>query len=193
MKVQNIVLSRIKKIASECKKELIHFIFPAYCMHCQEIEIESSQLFCISCKEWIQRFPLDECLPFKAVAVEREGIALSLLRASKESSYPEVISTMAALMAFQIIDLKWPLPEIIIASPKEPVNILLALELSRFFKAPVKNCLKSELEWKRPEICSDQIVFLVDLILPFSSSWEILEEAAPLQIFQIGFCKAEAF
>ena len=178
MKIQNIVLNQAKSIV----KELIHFVFPAYCLHCKEVEIKARELFCFFCREWIQRFPLNECLPCKAVALEKEGIALSLLKGIKGACQAEVISTMASLMAFQVIDLKWPFPEIIIPSPKEPVNALLAKELSHFFQAPIKKLLKTENTWKKKSLCSDKNILVVELMLPFSSSWEVLEEAAPLQV-----------
>ena len=191
MKNQSIVLSRVRNLIKECKKELIHFVFPSYCVHCREIE--TSQLFCSSCKEFIQRFPVDECEPHKAVAVEKEGVALSLLRESRGALSQEVLSTMAAFMVIQMIDLKWPMANLIIPSPKDPINILLAKELSQVFQVPIKNCLKTETEWKRPGVFSDQIILVVSLTLSFSSSLEILEEAAPLEVFQIGFCKSETF
>jgi len=189
LKTQNIVLNLARNIV----KELIHFVFPAHCLHCKEIEIEARDLFCSSCKEWIQRFPLTECPPFKAVALEKEGIALSLLKEVKGPCQAEIISTMASLMAFQIIDLKWPFPDLIIPSPKDPINLLLAKELSHFFQAPTKQLLKTQNTWKKQVMCSDKNILVVELILPFTTTWGVLEEAAPKQIYEIGFCRLDAF
>jgi hypothetical protein len=147
----------------------------------------------MSCREWIQRFPLDECLPFKAVALENEGIALSLLKGVRGPCQSEIISTMASLMAFQIIDLKWPFPDIIIPAPKDLVNVLLAKELSHFFQVPMKKLLKEENTWRKKRLYSDKTILVVDLVLFFNRSWGVLEEAAPKQVYEIGFCRQDSF
>lgn len=170
---QSIVLNRAKSLV----KKFVHFIYPAYCIHCQEEAVDSHQLLCLYCKELIERFPLDQCEPYKAVAVEKEGVSQSLLKEVKGSLSQEVISTMAALMAFQVIELKWPLPDQIVPSSKDPIDVLLAKELSKMFGVPLQ---------KRYYNCSDQTVLAVGLML---DPLEEIEEAAPLQVFQIGFCK----
>jgi hypothetical protein len=125
----------------------------------------------------MQRFPLDQCEPHKAVAVEQEGVTLSLLKEVKGALSQEVISTMAALMAVRIIELKWPLPDLIVPSSKDPVNLLLTKELSKIFEVAMQ---------KRRYSCSERTILAVGLML---DSLEEIEEAAPLQIFRIGFCK----
>ncbi len=170
---QSIVLNRAKSLV----KKLIHFIYPAHCIHCQEEAVGSHQLLCLYCKELIERFPLDQCEPYKAASVEKEGVILSLLKEVKGAFSQEVISSMSALMAVQIIELKWPLPDLIVPSSKDPINILLAKELSKIFGVAVQ---------KKQYNCSDQTVLAVGLML---DPLEEIEEAAPLQIFQIGLCK----
>ena len=140
--------------------------------------VDASQLLCSHCKELIERFPLDQCEPYKAAAVEKEGVALSLLKEVKGSLSQEVISTMAALMALQLIELKWPLPDLIVPSSKDSINLGLAKELAKMFGVPLQK--------RRYNNCSDKTVLVVGLIL---ETLEELEEAVPLQIFQIGFCK----
>jgi len=170
---RSIVLNRAKSLV----KKLIHFIYPAHCIHCEEEVVDSPQLLCSHCKELIERFPLDQCEPYKAVALEKGGIAESLLKEVKGALSQEVISTMAALMAVQIIELKWPLPDLIVPSSKDPINLLLAKELSTIFEVAIE---------KIYQCCCDKTVLAVGLML---DPLEEIEEAAPLQIFRIGFCK----
>lgn len=189
MKSPNIVLNRVKTLIKACRKELIHWFFPSYCLHCLEEEVETPSLFCCSCRNWIERFPLEECLSKVAVAVEKEGLTSTLLRERSGSFKEEVILIMASFMALQMIELKWPLPSVIIPSPNDPTNILLAQELSRFFQVPIKKCLKTENKWKKKPLLSEDRILFVELKLSFSRPFEILEEAAPLMLFYIGFCK----
>jgi hypothetical protein len=170
---RSIVLNRAKSLV----KKLIHFVYPADCIHCQEEAVDSDQLLCFYCKDLIERFPLDQCEPCKAVAVVKEGITLSLLKEVRGSLSQEVISTMAALMAVQMIELKWPLPDLIVPSNKDSINVLLAIELSKIFGVALQ---------KKHCNCSDKIVLAVGLI---EETLEGLGEAAPLQFFQISFCR----
>ena len=139
--------------------------------------VDVSQLLCPYCKELIERFPLDQCEPYKAAAVEKEGVALSLLKEVKGSLSQEVISTMAALMALQLIDLKWPFPDLIVPSSKDSINLPLAKELAKIFGVSLQ---------KKRYNCSDKVVLAVGLML---ETLEEIEEAAPLEIFQISFSK----
>ena len=190
MKSPSTVLHQIKTLVKETRKSLLHFVFPAYCIHCQEEDVESDFLFCSSCQEMIEPFPLDYCFTKKAVAVEKEGVVLALLRERNGSMQQEVLTTMAALMALQILHLQWPIPDIILSSPLDPVNRLLAEILSSWFAVPSHHWIQSESLW-RPKICSDKVLLVVDLFLSFSASWDLLHEGAPSQIFMIGFCQKE--
>lgn len=175
-------------LVKESKKSILHFIFPSFCIHCEEEPLEADLLFCSSCQELIEIFPEDCCLSNKAVVVEKEGAILSLLRERKGAMQQEVLTTMAALMAFQILRLKWPIPDKILSSPMDPVNCDLAKILSSWFDVPYCNWIKTENFWK-PGICSDQILLIVDLFLSFSTSWDLVQEGAPSQVFLIGLCQ----
>ncbi len=174
-------------LVKETINSLLHFIFPSHCIHCQQEVVGCDLLFCHSCREWIELFPEQRCFPYKAVAVEKEGIVLSLIRESTGSMQQEVLSTMAALMAFQIHKLQWPLPNRILYSPEDPRNKSLALILSSWFDIPCYNWIQSQERWN-PGNCSDQILLVLDVFLSFSTSWDLLQEGNPSQIFMIGFC-----
>ena len=189
MKSQNTVLNPIRSLA----KELLHFVFPSFCLHCKSERVDSSKLFCVLCEEWIYRFPLDECLVNKAVSLEREGIALSLLREKKGACESQVLSTMAAFMALQVLELNWPSFDFLIPSPNNSINYKLAKEVASYFNIPVKNCLKSSTEWRRHQNCSDRSLLVVDIELVFSTSLDILEEASPSRVYYIGLCRSGSF
>ena len=86
----NTVLSRIRKIGNACKNELIHFLFPVQCLHCQEVDVDYPMLFCNECKHLIERVPLKDCKPFQAVSVVREGLALSLLKEVRKDFFKKM-------------------------------------------------------------------------------------------------------
>jgi hypothetical protein len=174
----------------EIKDSLLHFVFPSHCLHCQEEEVGQTFLFCVDCRELIELFSIDHCLPYKAVAVEKEGAVLSLLRERNGSLQKEIISTMAAFMVFQMLKLKWPLPDRILSSPLDPINRMLSKIISSWFDIPFSDWIRSENVWT-PKICSDELLLVVDCFLSFSTSWDLLQEGAPSQVFIIGFCQKD--
>jgi hypothetical protein len=180
---QSIVSNCVKTLI----KELLYFVFPSYCVHCEEEEVEAGQLFCFYCCSLIERAPLDSISANAAVAVERQGVGYSLLQMSHSFCQQETIKTMAAWIVLQLLDLPWPKPDLIIPSPEDSANHLLSKEVAHFLQVPMKPWLLSRTRWRRPGILSDRVVLVVGLTLgPYL---DILEEAAPSQIFQIGFCE----
>lgn len=174
-------------LVKETISSLLHFIFPSHCIHCEQEVVECDLLFCRSCQEWIELFPEQHCFPCKAVAVEKEGIVMSLIRESNGSMQQEALNTMVALMVLQIDKLQWPLPDRILYSPEDVRNKMLARILASWFDIPCHDWIKSHERWN-PGNCSDQILLVVDAFLSFSTSWDLLQEGAPSQVFTIGFC-----
>lgn len=189
MKSPSIVLNQAKTFIKEAQKELAYWLFPSFCLHCKREETKDSELFCSLCRQWVQRACLSECSKNKAVAVEREGVALTLLNHRSGSRSSEVLETMASFMVLQWIDLQWPLPTLLLPVPKDPAAFSLAERLSAFLGVPAKKWLKSEWERKQKHPLSDEIVLLVELEMDESCQILTVEEAAPFQIFSLGFCK----
>lgn len=157
-----------------------------HCLHCEEEKVESPKLFCPLCEEWIYRVPLSECFPKQAVSLEKEGAALSLFKQRNGPLSSEILSTLAAFMALQVFDLKWPSFDFIIPWPGEVSNVELVKKLSAYLSAPLSDSLKSEDEWKGSECFSGKVILVVDLTLSFSHSLEILDEAVPLEVYYLG-------
>jgi len=176
-------------VAQEIKNSLLHFVFPSYCLHCQEDPVESDLLFCSFCQTLIELFPIDQSAPYQSVAVEKQGAILSLLRERNGSMQEEIVKTMAALMAVQMKRLHWPLPDKIFPSPKDPINRYVSKVLSSWLDVPSYDWIQSENLWT-PGNCSDQILLVVDLVLSFSTSWDLLQEGAPSQVFMMGLVMA---
>lgn len=159
-------------------KAVLRFVYPSFCLHCQETEVVFRQLLCSCCSELIEKVPLDECDSHKAAAVSREGAAGSLVRGLNGYARQEILKTMASCMILQFLSLKWPIPDAVIPFPESPLNKLLAKEFSSLF------CLK-----KRRRPLSDQIILVIDLEMKAATPWHSLEEKAPKEVFWLGFCK----
>ncbi len=148
----------------------------------------SSHLFCKNCQQLVERFPIEECLPNKALALEREGLGNSLFLASKKGGSEEIVATKAAFMLLQFMDLAWPTPDVLIPSPNDLQALALSKKLSQLMKIPYCDALASATTWKKKAIFSDQTILVIADCFPFSVSFDVLEEAAPLKIFYLGLC-----
>lgn len=133
-------------------------------------------------------------VPFKRVAgvFEYEGPAASLIRGLKFASREELAKDMAAWMVVQLLELRVPLPDLIVPVPQplwrtwmrgynqsdvlaKEVGVLLERPVLRLLKRKSGDFPQSELSrvqreqltssayvWKRRCIISDKIVLVVD-------------------------------
>ncbi len=160
-------------------------------MHCEE-KIESHKWLCSSCVGQIEF--VEAVDGNKSSTLQSLGSARAFQRASKGHLAEEVAKTMAAYMIIQFQRLKWPLPDYILPSPRDPVNLLLAKHLSTFLEIPMIQALKQPgffsppgYKWKGTSYLSDQNLLIVDILMPNLDDFAILKEAAIKEGFYLSF------
>ncbi|MES2199581.1 MAG: double zinc ribbon domain-containing protein [Chlamydiota bacterium] len=171
------------------KESIASFIFPSHCIHCDE-KIESRKFLCSSCADQLEF--IDATGVRKSATLEPLGSALSFRQAAKGPLAEEVAKTISAYMVIQWQRLKWPLPDIIIPSPKDPFNLLLSKHLSIFLGVSTLQALKfsgffsPRYQWKATPYLSDQRLLVIDILMPDLKELAILEEACPKEIFYLS-------
>jgi competence protein ComFC len=158
-------------------KSLLHLLYPPLCLHCQERLPDVPPLFCPSCRTQLSLIPAEgrcricfceqeggpcpRCsrrptpLCCQLAAIESMGAAATLLRALLQGR-EEAIPAAAALMAYQWLEQKLPLPDLLIPLPLSKwrryqlgfdVNYALARSVGALLSAPVASVLKSSWDW----------------------------------------------
>lgn len=159
-------------------KSLINLLYPPLCLHCQEKLSHIPPLFCASCCTQLSLIPAEgrcricfceqeagpcpRCsrrpspLCRQLAAIEPMGAAATLLRALLQGR-EEVIPAAAALMAYQWLEQKLPLPDFLIPLPLSKwrryqlgfdVNDALARSVGTLLSAPIATVLKSSWDWR---------------------------------------------
>lgn len=197
----------------------IHCLFPPLCLCCQEDTGHFRNLFCVACLELLELIDVqDRCKRcfsllsdekerckrcqarppiFKrlAAACEYRGPAGAIVRQLKTGRYPALAKEAAAFMVLQLVELDWPLPDLIIPVPlsfghkiKRGYNqsLLIAKEIGQMIERPVVETLKrkaggfsqtgltreqrdqlsaDDFIWKKRIDLSDQTILIVDDVL----------------------------
>ena len=152
---------------------LSHFIYPPLCLHCQallrqrtpvlcsccleQISLASAQERCPTCFSLLQKGRCDKCIHRPVVirrqiaASERMGPASTLLQHLLRGNRA-VAAPLSALMSYQWLEYKMPLPDLIIPLPlfswqSFNPSLLLAKEIGKTFSVPVLSVLKKN--WDR--------------------------------------------
>lgn len=159
-------------------KSLINLLYPPLCLHCQEKLPHIPPLFCSSCLTQLSLIPLEgrcricfceqeggpcpRCsrrpspLYCQLAAIEPMGAAATLLRALLQGR-GEAIPAAAALMAYQWLEQKLPLPDLLIPLPLSKwrryqlgfdVNHALARSVGSLLSTPVAAVLTSSWDWR---------------------------------------------
>lgn len=154
-------------------KSFLHLVYPSLCLHCEILLENPDYLLCQDCLLLLklidhqERCPrcfserycpeqriCDECfkhsrrwaLAKAAAAFDYAGPAATLIRKIKYGDQPYFTKGAAAYMVTQLIQLEWPLPEVIIPVPISLTHwlsrgynqsLLLAEELSKLIERPV--------------------------------------------------------
>ncbi len=144
---------------------LIDLLYPPLCLHCQQLLSKRGPLFCAPCLEHVELIPTENrcrtcfallykgrcerCIHRRVVirrqmaACEAMGPAASLLSGFYQGK-KEVLPGMASTMAYQWLEQKNALPDLIIPLPgtDKEMTLLLAQELGQLFSVPVASVLK---------------------------------------------------
>jgi hypothetical protein len=207
----------IKKVRSAC----LSFIFPTYCLHCDQEEIDPSKLFCPSCCQLLELQEIkgrcvccfrpsfneycDECraegstfLKF-AAAMEHWGPA-KVFSAHPPQKGPVVRESMAALMIVQFYRLGWPIPDYILPLPsRNSLHDSLAEILAKHLQVPVSRALKRSFlgacQWRKRCDFSNKRLLVVAANGSYQTAkmdlW-VLQESAPCQIYFLSFSDSKS-
>ncbi len=175
-------------------------MFPSYCLCC-EAEVEGGLLLCAYCSaqlEFLEESPF-AVAPFTSIAVSmgQVGPSSSFIRGVHGPYSIRIAEAMSAFMAVTLSRQDWPMPDVIIPSPRDLVfNRHLASSLSLFLEIPVIEALKppssfyrgEEFRWNLSHSLSGQTVLVADYLYDSTDDrFQILEEAAIQESFFLGF------
>lgn len=119
---------------------LSSLVFPPLCVHCEMVVQKKRALFCDECSfffepmEWTHRCPYCGCNSERnrpcasckeakragykvAATLEYQGAVFSFYSKLHEGKMPYLAKTGASLLLLQLMELKWELPDSIIAAP----------------------------------------------------------------------------
>lgn len=131
------------KVCKSALNKSLHLLYPPLCLHCNDLLDIDGQMFCSDCMKLLipiqkeERCPFcfssdfqplqqtccGECtinpLPFKRVAAvfDYEGPAASLIRYLKYGGQSYLADGCGAYLAYQFVELGWPVPDAIIFMP----------------------------------------------------------------------------
>lgn len=123
------------------------------CLHCEEPS--KWKLLCPTCAELLELItpPPDPHIKIHA-ALEMIGPANSLIRLLRSDAFPYLSKSLAGFIVAQHHQLHWPLPDLIVPVPMQPLRRLihrynpaelLAQEVARIFKVPTIKALHKRL------------------------------------------------
>jgi predicted amidophosphoribosyltransferase len=169
-------INPVKRALQLAVHEILNLLYPPLCLNCQVRLPQRKVLFCAPCLEQISLIDAQDrcrtcfgelykgrcerCMQRPVVvhrqmaACEAMGSAKALLNGA-HSGRRECLSAAASLMAYQWLELKMPLPDLLIPFPasfwqKQRLGFdpqrLLAEELSRIFAVPVRSVLKRKFD-----------------------------------------------
>lgn len=170
----------LNSLANAAKIALTHtrnLLYPPICLHCDGILDNDKEVLCSDCMKLLVTIqPIERCpfcftsnyegphefccpqcridpLPLKRIAAvfDYEGPAASFVRQLKYGGMPYMAKGCGAYLAYQFIELGWPLPDVIIPMPMPILrrldrgynqSVLLAEALGQFLDRPVWDILK---------------------------------------------------
>jgi predicted amidophosphoribosyltransferase len=215
-------------------RRLLDFVYPALCRHCHASLQDRTHLLCSLCAEnLVLCDPANRCrLCFRstqgraicpdcaeqpivynkcAAACENEGPALTLLSQYRQNA-PQLFKALGSLMAMQVLQLNWPVPDLIVSIPSARMQIfkrgfdcnqLLAEQIGRILGRPTGEILKcpcSFQTWfdetiefivkKRSQVCDQRLLLVMDRFEKerARAASSALRDAFPLEIHVISIC-----
>ncbi len=154
--------------------------------------------YCSAQLEFLEDMPL-AVAPFTSIAVSMGhlGPSSSFIIGVHGPYSIKIAEAMSAFMSVTLSRQDWPMPDVIVPSPRDMVfNRHLSSCLSLFLEIPVIEALKppssfyrgEEFRWSLSSSLSGQTVLIVDSLYdPKEDRFQILEEAAIKESFFLGF------
>lgn len=138
----------IRKLGSVLQK----VCYPSICIYCHKLCHDKRTIFCAECFYLINLldqegrcsccFSIEEeghcCKGIKQIYVsEKEGPIDALLQKILGGQHYRV-PAVAALMAYQYVRLRLPLPDYVVPSSRKKLSVLLAKEMSKILQVPYR-------------------------------------------------------
>lgn len=222
-------------------KSILNLFYPRLCAHCEQLLPQEKNTLCSDCFQKISFIdPHGRCrtcfaelgkgrcercvhrpvvIQKQIAACEAFGPAQALLNAIC-SGGPDNISAAASLMAFRWLELKLPLPDVLIPIPcsfwqKQKLGFdpfrMLAIETGKLFSTPVQSVLRKVLDWNHflthgefrhriralnkagETLCDKKILLIAPLLDDALLRWagEELKAFFPAQIDALAFVAIE--
>jgi predicted amidophosphoribosyltransferase len=165
------------KSLKEVVNSLVHLTYPPFCLHCQQELQKTSEKFCPTCVELLQLidpttrckgcFKERPCISCRTSRPLIEGVAScfdpfgpsrDFVSHLKKNGHPEQMEVAASFLTLQLLNLKWPFPDVVVPMPSHPISLLfgqrnLAKELAISFAKLIDRAVLSPLK-KGREISS---------------------------------------
>ncbi|MBM3198972.1 MAG: hypothetical protein FJZ58_06965 [Chlamydiae bacterium] len=167
----------------KCAEHLLSFLYPPYCLHCQEVQ-KKDHLLCTLCSQQVE-FASPSSF-YQHAAMESEGPVHSLLREKEGNLSLRILEALAAFLVISKERQSWPEPDCVIPSPHDfPYHHRLAQQVGKLLGIPTlqpflfPRLRKRSICWKRGCFLLDRTVLVVGI--KTREGWEeaLLQEAAP--------------
>ena len=172
-------------------KKLLDLIFPPVCIHCEEETEHRKYPLCRHCLTLLELIRPEHRCPIcfqvlkihhscdysiqKSMTFDILSPAATLLYYLKKKHCLGLAPSLAGFMVLQLIQLRWPLPEVVIPLPQafsqwmgkqDAPNTLLAQALALICHAKMSDGLRFRLDktcyWKAEEIADKHVLFIDD-------------------------------
>lgn len=168
-------MKRLEKVFAA----FVHFVYPSTCLHCTLPHPHGQGHFCMSCMAQLELIDPQERCPYCfsgdydperricypcfmeapplkkcAAAFDYQGPAATLVSKMKYANMPYLAKGAGAYLAVQLMNLGWPLPDVIVPVPLTLVHrisrgfnqsLLLAESLGKIVNRPVQQVLRRRL------------------------------------------------
>lgn len=157
----------------------VNFVYPSFCLHCRQETSYKAGPFCDTCTEHLALIKAEERCPYcfsqdydsekcvcypcyiekptlkrTAAAFDYIGPAASLVTQMKYANQPYLAKGCGGYLALQLLNLKWPMPDVIVPVPLTlshklsrgyNQSFLLAKSLGSILNKPVKEILRRQM------------------------------------------------
>jgi predicted amidophosphoribosyltransferase len=167
---------KVQKAINQFRRQTLNVLYPPLCAHCQTALSKRVPLFCPTCLEQIALIDLqgrcwtcfaelhkgrcDRCI-HRPVVVHRQFAACEALGPARTlfnalgNGRRECVAPAASLMAYQWLEQKMPLPDLLIPLPisfwqKQQMgfdaHLMLTQEIGKIFSIPTKSVLRRKFD-----------------------------------------------